>query len=1270
MPNDIRGAVTDSLTSLLGCSQVSVVADDLAQLASVLMNRCGIAVPADFIYALLFTGAPINLPDFLTYPDYQTRQYRLGPASMDVFSATRDQRMAFHYIANLQLPFSSDVLINPEARLGEACAIPYTAALRVVAADLLGWLGSLRKYSAKGVTLMHQYKAYHRWSRMHAADAFRHVCALRTMKNVPSQFKQWLDPTGRPEVLSPSSVVEATRMYATACTLVMCFGAIAPGATLAPAIPTLRLPNPKQNQYKHCHRTDDVFRAHLSLKVPLEGAHQTERLAALCGHNIAVPPPLPDLSAAMEALSLGSPMSPGGMSVASVLDMWSSNSGSGHQYLILELPRFTYLTSILFGKYKGSHVCNLKEFVIHTGPSLDTLEETLHAGLRNDADPEAFSLRPDPISLRQPAPVRFVRIQPLAAHGPNYNFSIWHVELRGTQQPEIVQRMRHDYLRAREAAQLTQTLLYLRNKGLSKSLESVVESVPHALTDGAAVIGKGPSALWDCIHSDNPGSVGLLESYIHKAANTGALATFCRSVVPSIAVAEIPRPSPTLSPLQSPRGSGPAGQWPKGRAGHQLVLDPRGDCAWLFGGFDGSVSFNDMWRLDMVSLEWQCVSEHHPTATDRPSPRSCHKMCIDPDTGVLYIFGNHLSQSAYSPSDLWEFDTHSCQFNCLCDNCSDNGPPLLYDAKMLFHRSKKGYGFSATAGKDLDKGPSPCLYVLGGQPCSAQDGADHKTVSVYKYDLGRRVWSRMLVSGTEGTETKPHALPRFRPRFSHSAEIVYETPGGDPIVAVFGGLRDDCSPNDTQLVNLNTGDTWVVCADSSAVKCPAAGASHRSSIDPNTGDMLLWVGLQFTLTPTHPQYDPDSHSLWRFMPELSRWERLAILSNGGEGVDPERANQDADIDRQTADANNTPYTGATMRGPRTGVSVSLGGRGSSASEGVQNLLDRLRSDPGRVIGSGALRPEQCRFRRDGTVSQPGSAAPTLYSSVPGERMVSEGSVFVGLGALEDSRLRRGLDPDIRSLVDEWTGAPGPKSDVQGEREREAAEGAGIAGPETMQVDSVAEAHGVDAGVIEAPPTSPTGGRPSQKSVEHTLPPIRFAHQVVFDPRRSRLILFGGNTSTRSQTRQGDMWVASVCRPRVKDVLNNLLFCVRRHHFLCMCLDYLRASTVEERCRVSSHALSYLRTSVAPLVGDSPSRKHAYSCLAPHAVLQMSPRYPPALADDLSLSPLFASPLMGVGVGAVESKVPPTEEELVSVLTDARHGLFKTLSQVMDLSLLE
>lgn len=103
----------------------------------------------------------------------------------------------------------------------------------------------------------------------------------------------------------------------------------------------------------------------------------------------------------------------------------------------MELKQPAIVTSVLFGKYERSHVCNLRKFKIFGGMSEESMIELLDAGLKNDSVPETFELRCKLDSSYFPC--RFLRIEPSASWGPSFNFSIWYVALYGCLDETCVQ---------------------------------------------------------------------------------------------------------------------------------------------------------------------------------------------------------------------------------------------------------------------------------------------------------------------------------------------------------------------------------------------------------------------------------------------------------------------------------------------------------------------------------------------------------------------------------------------------------------------------------------------------------------------------------------------------------------------------------------------------------------------------------------------------------------------------------------------------------------
>lgn len=102
------------------------------------------------------------------------------------------------------------------------------------------------------------------------------------------------------------------------------------------------------------------------------------------------------------------------------------------KFLTLKLEKVSVLALIAFGKYHKVHVCNLKEFKVYCGLTLDGMTEVLSSGLRNDEETEVFSVA-HKLSSAQDVfiPCKYVKIVPVAAWGANFNFSIWFIKIMG-----------------------------------------------------------------------------------------------------------------------------------------------------------------------------------------------------------------------------------------------------------------------------------------------------------------------------------------------------------------------------------------------------------------------------------------------------------------------------------------------------------------------------------------------------------------------------------------------------------------------------------------------------------------------------------------------------------------------------------------------------------------------------------------------------------------------------------------------------------------------
>lgn len=67
-------------------------------------------------------------------------------------------------------------------------------------------------------------------------------------------------------------------------------------------------------------------------------------------------------------------------------------------------------------------------------------------------------------------PIQYIKIVPLATYGPNFNYSIWHVDLRGHSDPKIMELVMNEY------QSVSLSWLILQRMGVIKTGSSYVVS--------------------------------------------------------------------------------------------------------------------------------------------------------------------------------------------------------------------------------------------------------------------------------------------------------------------------------------------------------------------------------------------------------------------------------------------------------------------------------------------------------------------------------------------------------------------------------------------------------------------------------------------------------------------------------------------------------------------------------------------------------------------------------------------------------------------------
>jgi hypothetical protein len=104
------------------------------------------------------------------------------------------------------------------------------------------------------------------------------------------------------------------------------------------------------------------------------------------------------------------------------------------------------------------------------------------------------------------------------------------------------------------------------------------------------------------------------------------------------------------------------GDAPDPRGGHAMCIDSETGVIYLHGGYNGSKSLDDLWSFDIAQGRWNLLS--HSTSGDKngPSPRSCHKIVFDERAGCLYLLGGLEDRHQIAGADAHDAVTHTSEF--------------------------------------------------------------------------------------------------------------------------------------------------------------------------------------------------------------------------------------------------------------------------------------------------------------------------------------------------------------------------------------------------------------------------------------------------------------------------------------------------------------------------------------------------------------------------------------------------------------------------------
>ncbi|KAK3101684.1 hypothetical protein FSP39_005447 [Pinctada imbricata] len=546
---------------------------------------------------------------------------------------------------------------------------------------------------------------------------------------------------------------------------------------------------------------------------------------------------------------------------------WSSDSNHPPQFITLKLERPAVVESISFGKYEKTHVCNLKKFKVLGGLSDGHMVELLEGGLNNDHVMESFPLKNEIDNNHFPC--RYVKIVPMQAWGPCFNFSIWYIELHGKDDWEVVKPCLNWFVTYREREAVRLCLKHFRQRQYTEAYEALQKKTKIVLEHPIL------TELHDLLVKQ--GNFSDSETLVTRAAEEGLFDQYINDQ----------DYKPQWTPIEpvTRAGDSISDNRPGMRGGHQMCLDIQTEMLYLFGGWDGNRDLADLWSYHVTSKEWTCLCKD-TKQEGGPSARSCHKMCLDPERKQIFTLGRYLDSSVRSgdnlKSDFYMYDITSGKWTLITeDTHAMGGPKLIFDHQVAI---------------DIER---QTIYVFGGRVLTGpselgERGSEPEFSGLFAYHVPTNTWNKVMDDCSQFRSRIGHSMlfhPRRRLLYIFAGQrskehlndfFTYNVDSGHIEVIADGSKKDSqggrvlSSPQ--SILNETRGNYHPILRDFIKSSVPAAGFTQRATIDPDKDEIHVLSGL----SKEKDKRDNVKNSFWVYSIVKNKWSCIYKNENSGQ----------------------------------------------------------------------------------------------------------------------------------------------------------------------------------------------------------------------------------------------------------------------------------------------------------------------------------------------------------------------------------------------------
>ncbi|KAI0030784.1 Muskelin N-terminus-domain-containing protein [Vararia minispora EC-137] len=325
-------------------------------------------------------------------------------------------------------------------------------------------------------------------------------------------------------------------------------------------------------------------------------------------------------------------------------------------------------------------------------------------------------------------------------------------------------------------------------------------------------------------------------------------------------------------------GADADGDYPSRRGGHAMCIDEDTGVIYLFGGWDGQNSLDDFWVYTIADDRWQRISEHAAANNGGPGPRSCHRMAFDSKTGYIYLLGR-LSDSDGDSEDVADpSGEHTRQSSS--DTANQEYPAEFY----RYHTQGSIAGsWELLSGDTASAGGPPLIFdhqmamdsaaqVLYVSGGRVCDGSSGavKYSGFYSYEVSSNKWTLLQYASLLFPNICSCTLESLTVHAGHC--MLFEP--NERSLYIFAGMEDgDRYLADMYIYDIENNASSQVFANFTAAGGPDKTFTQRAVIDPTLQEIYVLCGLTRSHSTSLPR-PGRTNWLYRYDEQPGKWSRI------------------------------------------------------------------------------------------------------------------------------------------------------------------------------------------------------------------------------------------------------------------------------------------------------------------------------------------------------------------------------------------------------------